>query len=145
MSTTEVAEAVSTYPGVEEVNVYGVEVPHQDGRACCAAMVLADNIDFAGLYATCQKNLPSYAVPLFIRKLPKIDITVSLTHPCPLSLFLFMLIFTCCQLTCRVHSNTKKWNYVTKVSILPNACPMANKISSLCTFTPCNFLSYYVN
>jgi fatty-acyl-CoA synthase len=80
VSTTEVAEAISTYPGVEEVNVYGVEVPHHDGRACCAAMVLGDNIDFKGLYSTCAKNLPPYAVPLFIRKLPKIDITGTFKH-----------------------------------------------------------------
>jgi len=80
VSTTEVAEAVSTFPGIEEVNVYGVEVPQQDGRACCAAMIAADNTDWAGLYAHVSKNLPSYAVPLFIRKLPKIDVTGTFKH-----------------------------------------------------------------
>eukprot|EP00456_Euglypha_rotunda_P082860 TRINITY_DN8175_c0_g1_i16.p1 TRINITY_DN8175_c0_g1~~TRINITY_DN8175_c0_g1_i16.p1 ORF type:complete len:545 (-),score=101.93 TRINITY_DN8175_c0_g1_i16:52-1452(-) len=40
VSTMEVSEIVSVFPGVVEVNVYGVEVPgNKDGRACMAAMV----------------------------------------------------------------------------------------------------------
>ncbi|KAL9033822.1 MAG: hypothetical protein Q9214_007328, partial [Letrouitia sp. 1 TL-2023] len=41
VSTTEVAEVLGRYPGILEANVYGVLVPHTDGRAGCAAVVIA--------------------------------------------------------------------------------------------------------
>jgi len=62
---------LSVFPGVKEVNVYGVEVKGADGRAGMAAMVLDDNIDLKGLAAHAIKDLPSYAVPVFLRKLPE--------------------------------------------------------------------------
>jgi len=71
VSTTEVAEVLSVFPGVKEVNVYGVEVKGADGRAGMAAMVLDDNIDLKGLATHAIKDLPSYAVPVFLRKLPE--------------------------------------------------------------------------
>jgi len=37
--------------------------------------VCNDNLDFKGLYAHCAKSLPRYAMPMFIRRLPKIEIT----------------------------------------------------------------------
>jgi acyl-CoA synthetase (AMP-forming)/AMP-acid ligase II len=42
VATTEVAEVLSQFPGVEEVNVYGVEVPGVEGRAGMAALVLKE-------------------------------------------------------------------------------------------------------
>jgi len=81
VSTTEVAEVVSTFPGVSEVNVYGIEVPGQpDGRACMAAMVFSDNLDFQGLAKHCKDRLPSYALPLFIRREKAIEITSTFKH-----------------------------------------------------------------
>jgi fatty-acyl-CoA synthase len=86
VSTTEVSETVSTFPGVQEVNVVGVEVPGKDGRACMAAMVIeggpaaADRFDFKGLLALCKKDLPSYAVPIFLRMLPEVEITGTFKH-----------------------------------------------------------------
>jgi len=81
VSTTEVAEVVSTYPGVSEVNVYGIEVPGQpDGRACMAAMVFSDNLDFQGLAKHCKDRLPGYAIPLFIRREKAIEITSTFKH-----------------------------------------------------------------
>ena len=80
VSTTEVAEAISVYPGVQECNVYGAAIPGKDGRACMAAMVMDDDIDLDGLLAHVKKELPSYAVPLFIRKLPEIEITGTFKH-----------------------------------------------------------------
>ena len=38
VSTQEVAEALAAFPGVETVNVYGVEVPGHEGRAGMAAI-----------------------------------------------------------------------------------------------------------
>jgi len=81
VSTTEVAEVVSTFPGVSEVNVYGIEVPGQpDGRACMAAMIFEDNLDFDGLAKHCKERLPVYAMPLFIRKEKAIEITSTFKH-----------------------------------------------------------------
>lgn len=81
VSTTEVAETLSIFPGVQEVNVYGAAVPGKDGRACMAAMVFDESkLDFDGLLAHASKELPSYAVPLFIRRLPEIEITGTFKH-----------------------------------------------------------------
>lgn len=76
----QVAEVVSVFPGVEEVNVYGVELPNADGRACCASLVASPNLDYAALAAHCNANLPAYAMPLFLRKLPQIEITGTFKH-----------------------------------------------------------------
>jgi acyl-CoA synthetase (AMP-forming)/AMP-acid ligase II len=85
-STTEVTEVVSVFPGVEEANVYGVLIPNnQDGRAPCAAITVVDGekgnkLDLKGLLAHVKKNLPSYAVPLFIRLTPAIAVTATMKH-----------------------------------------------------------------
>lgn len=84
VSTTEVAETVSVFPGIEEVNVYGVALPGKDGRACMAAIVLKEDspetFDWAALYAHVQQELPEYSTPLFFRLLPKIDLTGTFKH-----------------------------------------------------------------
>lgn len=71
VSTAEVAAVVGTYPGVLEANVYGVLVPKHEGRAGCAAVFLDDKVrdsfDYKGLLQHCRKNLPRYAVPVFLR------------------------------------------------------------------------------
>ncbi|KAG5927366.1 Isopenicillin N epimerase component 1 [Claviceps africana] len=73
VSTTEVAQVLGTHASIVEANVYGVQIPSHDGRAGCAAIVLsgstgkADDFDWAGLAALLRKELPSYAVPIFIR------------------------------------------------------------------------------
>src|SRR5204863_6712202 len=40
VSTSEVSEAVTAFPGVAEANVYGVSIPGRDGRAGMAALVV---------------------------------------------------------------------------------------------------------
>lgn len=70
VSTNEVAHAVGTYAPVREANVYGVELPHHDGRAGCVAVnfVRAPDADMLkGLAAHVRASLPKYAVPLFLR------------------------------------------------------------------------------
>ena len=77
VSTTEVAETISAFPGVLEATVYGVAVPGHDGRAGMAALVV-DNVaefDLAGLHAAIAERLPAYARPLFLRFRPKLDLT----------------------------------------------------------------------
>jgi fatty-acyl-CoA synthase len=77
VSTQEVAEAVSGFPGVEMANVYGVAVPGQDGRAGMVALRLAasDPFDGARFFEFVRDALPSYAVPLFVRVLPEHEVT----------------------------------------------------------------------
>ena len=80
VSTLEVAEVLSVFPGVLEANVYGVAIPGKDGRACMAACVLADDVNWRQLAQHVHKNLPSYAVPVFIRKLKAIEVTGTFKH-----------------------------------------------------------------
>lgn len=80
VSTNEVAEVLSTHPAISEANVYGVQLPHHDGRAGCVSVILKnadgsekenvtdiDESTLQGLAAHALKNLPRYAVPIFLR------------------------------------------------------------------------------
>jgi acyl-CoA synthetase (AMP-forming)/AMP-acid ligase II len=81
VSTTEVAEVLSLRRDlVDEVNVYGVLVPGYEGRAGCASILLApreqSRFEAEGkigsnvlkeLAGHASKNLPKYAVPVFLR------------------------------------------------------------------------------
>jgi fatty-acyl-CoA synthase len=75
VSTTEVAEVISRYPGVAEAIVYGVGVEGQDGRAGMAAVTPEPTFDLAGLRAYLARELPAYARPLFIRIQPALETT----------------------------------------------------------------------
>jgi acyl-CoA synthetase (AMP-forming)/AMP-acid ligase II len=82
VATTEVAEVVSSVPGVLEVTVYGVQIPGKDGRACCAAIVQkeGEDIDLQAMISVCETQLPAYARPLFVRILPKLATTGTFKH-----------------------------------------------------------------
>lgn len=67
VSTTEVAAAIAACPGVKEAAVYGVVVPHADGRAGMAALVVAPGFELADLHRTVTGALPAYARPAFVR------------------------------------------------------------------------------
>lgn len=75
VSTTEVAEVISRYPGVSEANVYGVKIDRIDGRAGMAAITADENFKLDGLRDYLVRELPSYARPMFIRLQPAIEIT----------------------------------------------------------------------
>ena len=77
VSTTEVAQQLSRYTAAEMINVYGVQVPGQEGRAGMAALVMAagERFDAAALYRLAVEVLPSYAVPLFVRVMAVMDMT----------------------------------------------------------------------
>ncbi|KAI8147282.1 hypothetical protein BJV82DRAFT_664529 [Fennellomyces sp. T-0311] len=77
VATTEVAQVVAKYPGVAEANVYGIKIPAHDGRAGMVALILKPdtNWDFADFYKHLAKSLPKYAVPLFIRFVPSMNLT----------------------------------------------------------------------
>ena len=75
VSTTEVAEVIARYPGVDEVNVYGVKIASVDGRAGMAAITPGEDFALEGLRDHLVRELPAYARPLFIRLQPAIETT----------------------------------------------------------------------
>ncbi len=79
VSTTEVAEALADLPGLEIINVYGVKVPGQEGRAGMASLVMQSGARFdpKALFKLSQERLPRYAAPLFLRLSPQADITAT--------------------------------------------------------------------
>ncbi|XP_077988604.1 long-chain fatty acid transport protein 6-like [Glandiceps talaboti] len=78
VSTTEVAQALTSFPSVQEAILYGVTVPGHNGRAGMAAVILKDgyhNLDFHQLYTYLHSKLPPYACPRFIRIRQTLDMT----------------------------------------------------------------------
>jgi fatty-acyl-CoA synthase len=75
VATSEVAAALTSFPGVLNANVYGVTIPGTDGRAGMAEIVCAGTVDLAALHAHLSERLPSYAVPVLLRIRPEIDLT----------------------------------------------------------------------
>ena len=70
VATTEVSEICTSVQGCLESNVYGVEVPGKDGRACCVAVAPGNGpVDLDQLAEVCLKELPIHAVPVFVRLL----------------------------------------------------------------------------
>jgi fatty-acyl-CoA synthase len=77
VSTTEVAEAMGTFAGVQDANVYGVSVPGRDGRAGMASIVVADNVNLTALHEHLAARLPDYALPVFLRIRQDMDMTAT--------------------------------------------------------------------
>ncbi|GAB9465392.1 Long-chain fatty acid transporter [Globisporangium polare] len=81
VATNEVSEAISNFPELSDICIYGVEVPGNEGRACLAAMVFDDaKFDLKAFAQHVQQRLPSYAMPLFIRQLPQMSVTGTMKH-----------------------------------------------------------------
>ncbi len=80
VATSEVAEAISVFPGIQEANVYGVAVPGTDGRAGMASLVTASKIDLTAFKAHLDKNLPAYARPIFLRLQGEMEVTGTFKH-----------------------------------------------------------------
>jgi len=80
VATSEVAEAISVFPGIKEANVYGVHVPGADGRAGMASIVSSEDVDLPKLHAHLKKELAAYAQPLFVRIQPEMEITGTFKH-----------------------------------------------------------------
>ena len=75
VATSEVSEAISTYPGIKEANVYGVLVPGEDGRAGMASVVTDNTFSLDNMYNYLSSHLPKYTIPVFIRIAKEIEIT----------------------------------------------------------------------
>jgi fatty-acyl-CoA synthase len=75
VSTGEVAGQLEAAPGVSEANVYGVAVPHTDGRAGMAGLVVEPGFDIKAFGDYVTRELAPYAQPVFVRILPAIETT----------------------------------------------------------------------
>ncbi len=75
VSTCEVAELVTTFPGVREANAYGVAIAGADGRAGMVSLVVDGSFDLAGFREHVRERLPGPARPLFVRLQTAIDAT----------------------------------------------------------------------
>ncbi|KAI5253965.1 acetyl-CoA synthetase-like protein [Aureobasidium subglaciale] len=78
VSTNEVAEALSTSPHIEEINVYGVALPNHDGRAGCAAIMLKSpptSQTMKEIAAHAREKIPKFAIPLFLRVVREFEVT----------------------------------------------------------------------
>ncbi|XP_068609491.1 long-chain fatty acid transport protein 6 [Brachionichthys hirsutus] len=77
VATTEVSETLGLVDFIEEVNVYGVEVPGHEGRAGMAAVIVRPGFTFHGkvMFEHVTRDLPAYARPLFIRLQTVMEIT----------------------------------------------------------------------
>jgi fatty-acyl-CoA synthase len=77
VSTTEVAQTICGFAGIEDANVYGVPVPGHEGRAGMAAIVCNPSIDLKALRSYLAARLADYARPLFLRIVGAIDVTAT--------------------------------------------------------------------
>lgn len=75
VATSEVDEAISSFPGVRQANVYGVEIPGTDGRAGMAVLILDHKLNLSALRAHLVGCLPRYACPLFLRVRDEMEVT----------------------------------------------------------------------
>jgi fatty-acyl-CoA synthase len=75
VSASEVERVLAQVPGVSAAAVYGVKVPHHDGRAGMAAIVAAPGLDLDLLAQALDRALPPYAQPLFLREVDGLELT----------------------------------------------------------------------
>ena len=80
VATTEVAAAITAFPGIREANVYGVRVPSTEGAAGMAAVVTDGPLDFVAFREHLDRRLPAYARPLFVRITDRIEATATFKH-----------------------------------------------------------------
>ncbi|MEM9964661.1 MAG: long-chain-acyl-CoA synthetase [Asticcacaulis sp.] len=75
VSTSEVAEYCARATGVDEAIVYGVEVPHYDGKAGMVSLIVDDSFDITAFGEHVRDHLPTYARPRFVRLLQEAETT----------------------------------------------------------------------
>ncbi|MFP5430409.1 MAG: long-chain-acyl-CoA synthetase [Gammaproteobacteria bacterium] len=80
VSTTEVENIMTGHPTLQDAVVYGVEIPNTNGRAGMAAITpheghSMDELDLPGLYALLKRELPAYAIPVFLREQKVVETT----------------------------------------------------------------------
>jgi fatty-acyl-CoA synthase len=75
VATSEVAEIICGFPGVQHANVYGVAVPGVEGRVGMATLAADRELDMAGFHKHLAGRLPSYARPAFLRIRKQVEVT----------------------------------------------------------------------
>jgi fatty-acyl-CoA synthase len=75
VAAAEVAQVISSCPGIMEASVYGVEIAGYDGRAGMAAVVVGKAFDLARLRRHIDARLPEYAQPVFLRIAERLEVT----------------------------------------------------------------------
>src|SRR5262249_50692234 len=80
VSTVEIAEIITGFPGVLAAAVYGVTIPEADGQAGMAALVVSDEFELSNLRNYVAELLPSYARPVFLRIMAAIVTTETFKH-----------------------------------------------------------------
>jgi fatty-acyl-CoA synthase len=80
VSTSEVSEAICTFPGISQANVYGVPVPGVDGRAGMAMIVSDEEPNLANFRKHLCTRLPEYAHPLFLRVRSELEVTATFKY-----------------------------------------------------------------
>ena len=80
VSSTEVENALGEYEKIAEAVVYGVEIPHTNGRAGMAAITLLEGTslepeDLNLMVLKFKTCLPNYAIPVFLRIQTQIETT----------------------------------------------------------------------
>ena len=77
VSTTEIENTASKIIKNLQVACYGVEIPGAEGRAGMIAIVHQEDINLADLCRELQEQLPTYAIPLFVRVVEKLEYTAT--------------------------------------------------------------------
>jgi len=80
VATSEVADAITAFPGITEAIVYGVTIPGMDGRAGMATLVVNSGFKFGEFRRHLVASLPLYACPVFVRICNKIEITATFKY-----------------------------------------------------------------
>jgi len=75
VSTAEVADVIARCPGITEAVVFGVPVPHTEGRAGMAAVIPDRQFDLGEFHRAVGQRLSAFARPIFLRVLPAIELT----------------------------------------------------------------------
>jgi fatty-acyl-CoA synthase len=75
VATSEVNDAIRVVPGVLDASTYGIAIPGTDGRAGMAAIIVGEGFDFNSFAEHLSRQLPAYAVPVFVRICKRLDAT----------------------------------------------------------------------
>lgn len=75
VSTSEVSECCARAEGVDEAIVYGVPVPHYDGKAGMVSLIVSEGFNIDAFADHVQTHLPVYARPRFVRLLQEVETT----------------------------------------------------------------------
>ena len=82
VSTAEIEGVISKHADLNDCVVYGVEIPGLEGKAGMAALLDTDRVvDINKLLVQLRKELPAYAVPLFVRISERLEATGTFKLP----------------------------------------------------------------